>query len=323
MAFLPESPRWLIKKGRDDKAARALGRLHGTAPTDSDVKSEIEDIKANLRIEEELGENSYLDCFKQGPNKILLRTLTGIFLQAWQQLTGINFIFYYGTTFFTRAGIPNPFTVSIATNVVNVVMTIPALWGVDHVGRRRLLIIGAIGMLVCEYLVAIIGVTISVSNTAGQKCLVAFVCIYIAFFASTWGPIAWVVTSEIFPLAVRAKAMSLSTASNWLWNFGIGYATPYIVNPGYGNLGAKVFFIWGSTCVGCLLFTYFCIPETKGLSLEQIDILYQNCDPRHSVSYRDQLIAHNVHAADEDAIAKVSDDVKHPEKGETNAKEQV
>jgi sugar porter (SP) family MFS transporter len=327
MIFLPESPRWLVKKHQEERAARSLSRLLAASPDDADVRAEIEDIKANLRIEEELGQNGYLDCFKQGPNKILLRTLTGIFIQAWQQLTGINFIFYYGTTFFTRAGIPNPFIITIATNVVNVGMTIPALWAVDHVGRRRLLLIGAAGMLVCEYLVAIIGVTISVTNTAGQKCLVAFVCIYIAFFASTWGPIAWVVTSEIFPLAVRAKAMSLSTASNWLWNFGIGYATPYIVNPEFGNLGAKVFFIWGSTCVGCLVFTYFCVPETKGLSLEQIDILYQNTTPVKSVAYRDQLIAHNVHAADEDAIGKVNEDIKihghNTDKAETSAEEKV
>jgi SP family sugar:H+ symporter-like MFS transporter len=172
-----------------------------------------------------------------------------------------------------------------------------------------------------------------VENQAGQKCLVAFVCIYIAFFASTWGPVPWVVTGEIYPLAVRAKAMSLSTASNWLWNFGIGcvilgspvggrvtdsldsYATPYIVNKEYGNLGPKVFFIWGSTCLGCLVFTYFCVPETKGLSLEQIDILYQNTTPVKSVAYRNQLIAHNVHAADEEAIAKVTDETH--EKGIT------
>jgi len=161
-------------------------------------------------------------------------------------------------------------------------------------------------MIVCEYLIAIIGVTISVENTAGQKVLIAFVCIYIAFFAATWGPIAWVVTGEIFPLQIRAKAMSLSVASNWLWNFGIGYATPYLVDqstPGptgikAANLGAKVFFIWGSTCVGCWIFTYFCIPETKGLSLEQIDLLYHHTTPRKSVSYRAAMLERDVSAKD-------------------------
>jgi SP family sugar:H+ symporter-like MFS transporter len=132
-----------------------------------------------------------------------------------------------------------------------------------------------------------------------------------AFFASTWGPIAWVVIGEIFPLNVRAKGIALSAASNWLWNWAIAYATPFLVNPGPGNadLGSKVFFIWGSTCVGCLIFTYFCIPETKGLSLEQVDIMYQNTTPIKSPAYRRQLIANDVHAADHEAIARVSSKV--------------
>jgi len=293
MFFLPESPRYLIKRGREDQAARALARLISASPEDPEVAVELNEIRANLRAEEELGEAGYADCFRMSHNKILFRVMTGIWLQAWQQLTGINFIFYYGTTFFQRSGISDPFLISVATNVVNVGMTIPGIYLVDKVGRRSLLLIGAAGMLVCEYLVAIVGVAVSADNLAAQKVLIAFVCIYIAFFAATWGPIAWIVTGEIFPLNVRAKAMSMSTASNWLWNFGIGYATPYLVNPGKGNadLGVKVFFIWGSTCVGCLIFTYFCIPETKGLSLEAIDVLYQNTTPRNSVAYRRRLVA--------------------------------
>lgn len=112
-----------------------------------------------------------------------------------------------------------------------------------------------------------------------------------------------------------------SPVSGRVTNSADSYATPYIVNPEYGNLGPKVFFIWGSTCFGCLLFTYFCVPETKGLSLEQIDILYQNTTPIKSVAYRNQLIAHNVHAADEDAIHKVTDDIH--EKATTSADEKV
>ncbi|KAF8603793.1 general substrate transporter [Ceratobasidium sp. AG-I] len=304
MSLLPESPRYLVKRGRDEAARRALGRLLSLSPDDSVVENELSDIRAAQRAEEELGTGSYLDCFRQGPNKILTRVMTGVFLQAWQQLTGINFIFYYGTTFFQHSGIKDPFLISIATNVVNVGMTIPGIYLVDKAGRRSLLLIGAAGMLICEFLVAIIGVTISTENLAGQKVLIAFVCIYIAFFAATWGPIAWVVTGEIFPLNLRAKAMSMSTASNWLWNFGIGYATPYLVNsgPGNANLGVKVFFIWGGTCVGCFLFTFFLIPETKGLSLEQIDILYQNTNAIHSVAYRRELIAEDVRPAAPGAI---------------------
>ncbi|KAI0372752.1 general substrate transporter [Pilatotrama ljubarskyi] len=300
MFYLPETPRWLIKKGRDEAAAKSLSRLTSLPPDDPEVQTELEDIRAALREEQARGESSYLDCFKFNRSKIAFRTLSGIFIQAWQQLTGINFIFYFGTTFFKNAGIKDPFLTSVATNIVNVFMTLPGMWGVERFGRRSLLLWGAVVMCICEYIVAIIGVTISVNNTAGQKALIALVCIYIAAFASTWGPIAWVIVGEIFPLNIRAKAMSLSVASNWLWNWAISYATPYLVNsdPGDANLGVKVFFIWGSTCAGCVLFTYFCIPETKGLSLEQVDLLYQNSTPITSARYRRELITRDVHIAD-------------------------
>ncbi|PBK72410.1 MFS monosaccharide transporter [Armillaria solidipes] len=293
MLFLPESPRWLIKKGRDDQAAVSLSRLTGLPADHPDLEADIIEIRANLEEEQAMGETSYLDCFRNTKNRMALRTWTGILIQAWQQLTGINFIFYYGTTFFHNSGISSAFLISIATAIVNVFMTIPGIYGVEKVGRRSLLLYGAAGMCICEFIVAIVGVTISVDNVTGQKVLIAFVCIYIAIFASTWGPIAWVITGEIFPLEVRAKAMSLSVASNWLWNFAIGYATPYIVNPGPGNanLGSKVFFIWGSTCACCCIFTYFFIPETKGLSLEQIDLMYQHTLPVNSLRYRARLIA--------------------------------
>jgi len=278
MFFLPESPRYLIKKNRPDQARISLARVLRADIDSAEVKAEFDEIEANLIHEQSVGQTSYIDCFRNGPGHNRARVLTGIFLQAWQQLTGINFIFYYGTTYFTQAGFSNPFIITIITNVVNVVSTLPGMWAVDNLGRRRLLLIGAAGMCVCEYIVAIVGVSTPSTNGSAQKSLVAFVCIYIFFFAASWGPVAWVVTGELYPLGIRAKAMSMSTASNWLWNWGIGYATPYLVKEGAGNagLGSKVFFIWGSTCLGCLIFTYFFIPETKGLSLEQVDELYND-----------------------------------------------
>jgi len=180
-------------------------------------------------------------------------------------------------------------------------MTLPGAWGIERFGRRKLLLIGAAGMCVCEFIVAIVGVSVSTSNLAGQHVLIAFVCIYIAFFASTWGPIAYVIIGEIFPLQVRAKAMAMSSASNWLWNFGIGYATPFLVNKQVGSAGlqVKVFFIWGSTCACCFLFAYLCVPETKGLSLEQIDLMYQNTTPLTAGPYRARLLAEDIHASQE------------------------
>lgn len=97
-------------------------------------------------------------------------------------------------------------------------MTVPGIWAVDKAGRRPLLLLGAAGMAISQLIVAIVGITVSDTNLAGQKVLIAFVCIFIAFFAATWGPLAWVVTGEIYPTSIRARAMSMSTASNWLLN---------------------------------------------------------------------------------------------------------
>ncbi|KIM38716.1 hypothetical protein M413DRAFT_75786 [Hebeloma cylindrosporum] len=299
MALLPESPRYLLLKDRQAEARQALGRLMTLPPDSPEVEAEALEISTALAIEKQTESTSYLDCFKNNESRNGFRTWTGIFMQGWQQLTGINFIFYYGTTFFQQAGIKNPFIITIIADVVYTVMTIFGIQLIDRVGRRKLLLIGAAGMCISEFIVAIVGVTagnptITPSgvevNLAAQRVLIAFTCIYIAFFATSWGPVIWVLTGEIFPLGIRAKSMSLAVASNWLWNFGIGYATPYLVNPTTtgingvkaANLGVKVFFIWGSTCVGCLIFTYFIIPETKGLSLEQIDLLYRESSSMYS-----------------------------------------
>jgi MFS family permease len=161
------------------------------------------------------------------------------------------------------------------TSVVNVVGTVPGLILVEKWGRRPLLMCGAIGMSVCQLIVASVGTALPDSSSA-SKALIAFVCFYIVFFASTWGPCAWVVTGEIFPLKARAKGLSITTASNWLLNWAIAYATPYLVNdgPGNANLGSKVFFVWGGFCCICVAFVHFFIYETKSLSLEQVDELY-------------------------------------------------
>jgi SP family sugar:H+ symporter-like MFS transporter len=145
---------------------------------------------------------------------------------------------------------------------------------VERLGRRNLLLLGAVGMCVCQFIVAITGTVAGTSDIAAQRAAIAFVCIYIFFFASSWGPVAWVVTGELFPLKARAKCLSMTTASNWLLNWAIAFATPYMVDVEHANLQSKVFFVWGSFCFVCIAFVYFMIYETKGLSLEQVDELY-------------------------------------------------
>lgn len=295
MLILPETPRYLIRSGRPDKAAKALGRIRRLPSEHPAVAAELTEIKANHDFESSIGKSSYLDCFKP---PILKRQFTGMALQALQQLTGINFIFYYGTKYFQNSGVSSGFVISMITSAINVGSTIPGMYAIDKWGRRPLLFWGAIGMCVSQFIVAMCGTLstgqrdngdIYVKNLAGQKAAVSFVCIYIFFFASTWGPLAWVVTGEIFPLKTRAKSLSMTTATNWLFNWAIAYSTPYLVNygSGYANLQSKIFFIWFGCCFVCIAFVWFFIYETKGLSLEEVDQLYDEVKvARHSTKWR-------------------------------------
>ena len=228
MMLLPETPRYLIRSGNVDRAARSLGRLRRLPYNHPSVTAELAEISASHSQEEAAmqtaaggaGSVGILDCFRGG---MLKRQLTGMALQALQQLTGINFIFYYGTQYFTNSGVRNAFVVQMITSGINVVSTLPGLWAMERWGRRPLLLGGAVGMCVAQLIVALLGTLttgqtasgdIVVFDLAAQKASIAFVCIYIFFFASTWGPLGWVVTGEIFPLKHRARALAMTTATN-------------------------------------------------------------------------------------------------------------
>lgn len=280
LLVLPETPRFLIKSGQKDAAALSLSRLRRLDITHPALVEELAEIQANHEYEMALGPDTYKAIFFGNPH-LGRRTLTGCGLQMLQQLTGVNFIMYYGTFFFHGANVQNPFTISLVMQIINVVSTIPGLLVVESWGRRKLLIVGAIGMAICQLIIASFTTVVGDSNQAtANQILLIFVSIYIFFFAASWGPVAWVVTSEIYPLKVRAKANSISTASNWLLNFGIAYGTPYMVEggSGYADLGARVFFVWGAFCIVAIFFVWCMVYETSKISLEQIDEMYERVD---------------------------------------------
>lgn len=288
LLIMPETPRFLIKNGQKEAAALSLSRLRRLDITHPALIEELHEIEANHEYEMALSADSYKDIFFGSPH-LGRRTLTGCGLQMLQQLTGVNFIMYYGTVFFVGANVSNPFTISLVMQIINFLSTIPGLLVVESWGRRKLLIVGAVGMAICQLTIASVSTALGDTRTqghgedsdprtvVGNQILIIFVAIYVFFFAASWGPVAWVVTSEIYPLKVRAKAMSVSTASNWLLNFGIAYGTPYMVEQGqgYGGLGARVFFVWGAFCIVAIFFVYCMVYETSKISLEQIDEMYE------------------------------------------------
>lgn len=277
LVVLPETPRFLVKKGRKEAAGLSLSRLRRLDITHPALIEELQEIMANHQYELTLGPDTYKDVLVGTPH-LGRRTFTGCGLQMLQQLTGINFIMYYSTSFFDGVGVSSPYTKSLIINVINVASTFPGLFVIESWGRRRLLMAGAAGMAVCQLLMASFTTAVGQElRSVSQTILIVFCCLNIFFFAASWGPVVWVVTSEIYPLKVRAKAMSLTTASNWALNFGIAYSAPFMVSSGAGtaSFGPKVFFIWGAFCILALLFVYCTVYETSKISLEQIDEMYE------------------------------------------------
>ncbi|KAJ5588576.1 hypothetical protein N7537_011254 [Penicillium hordei] len=310
LLFLPDSPRYFVKKGRIEDARRSLCIVRDQPPDSEYIEAELSEIIANEEYERSVIPDagwfgSWKNCFTGSlwvQKSNLRRTILGTSLQMMQQWTGVNFIFYFSTTFLQATGaISNTFLTSMIFTIVNVFSTPISFYTVEKLGRRPLLIFGALGMLICQFLVAIIGVTIGfnkthisdsgstiANNISAVNAQVALIAIYIFFFASTWGPGAWILIGEIFPIPIRSRGVALSTASNWLWNTIIAVITPYMVgdNPGEANMRSSVFFVWGSLCAACFVYAYFLVPETKGLSLEQVDKMMEESTPRTSSKWR-------------------------------------
>lgn len=283
MVSMPESPRFLVQHGRLDEARRGLAFVNKLSPEDPGVYAEVESIAGAIEAEEAAGKATWGELVTGRP-KIFLRLMTGCFVQSLQQLSGNNYFFYYGTTLFAAVGMNDSFQTSIIFGIVNFASTFVSLWAVEQFGRRINLMAGSIGTVICLVIYASVGVADlypdgannpDVTNKPAGNAMIAFACFFIFCFASTWGAVTFVVTSEIYPLRIRGKGMSLAQSCNWLWGFLISFFTPFITGAIHFGFG----FVFMGCMVFSIFFTFFIIPETKGLSLEEVDELYESGVP--------------------------------------------
>ncbi|KAM0751864.1 general substrate transporter [Meredithblackwellia eburnea MCA 4105] len=268
----PESPRYYLTRGNLDQARVNLGKLRGLPVGDIELEAELQATLREVDAEKEAKEKSYWDCFSL-EGRMRLRTLIGIAVQAGQQWSGVNFFFSYGVKFFASAGISDSYLIQVVLSAVNVISTFPGLWAVENLGRRKTLFIGSGIMFVGQVVAGSLGTAYPDGAVAG-KVLIAFSCFFIFGFASSWGPLGWVVAAEQFPVDLAPYCVAFATGSNWINNFLLAIITPYITDAGYGNLQAKITFVWAAAIVLFTTFVFFFVPETKGLSLIQVDELY-------------------------------------------------
>ena len=270
MLVLPESPRWLAGHGRMADAEVILRRLRGTA----EVSDELSTLRRDLSRE-----RGGLASASELLSPRLRRPLTiGIGLAMFQQITGINTVIYFAPTIFQSAGLSSAATAILATagvGAVNVIMTIVSIRLIDRVGRRQLLFWSLGGMAVTLFVLCAVFYT----GASGQFAWVAVasVAAFVGFFAIGLGPVFWLLIAEIFPLALRGRAMSLATVANWLFNLVVSATFLNLVGA-VGSAGA--FLAYAGLSLVALVFVAVMVPETKGRSLEQLeDSLAENQRP--------------------------------------------
>jgi sugar porter (SP) family MFS transporter len=259
LMFIPNSPRWLVGCGHVDQARAVLQRIRGP----EQVESELSAIRHSVAQQKEHWSELL------GP---LLRPamIVGVGLAIAQQITGINTVIYYAPTIFKFAGLSSA-SVAILANVgvgvVNVVLTVVAMQLIDRVGRRPLLLVSLAGMALGLF---VLGLAFSLPQLSGSLgwIAVASLMVYVGSFAVGLGPVFWLILSEIYPLRIRGRAMSVGTVANWSANLIVALSfltlTQVLGKP-------TTFWLYGIVSVGSWLFAFFLVPETKGRSLEEIE----------------------------------------------------
>ena len=262
MLFLPESPRWLASRGQHDRARDMLARIRGT----SDISAELQEIESSLARADESGRLADLLAPSVRPALVV-----GAGLAIFQQVTGINTVIYYAPLIIQSAGISSASGAILATagiGAVNVVMTIVAMWLIDRMGRRPLLLVGIAGMVVT---LGLLGLAFYMSEkSSGPLVWIAVLSMmaYVASFAISLGPIFWLLISEIYPLKIRSSGQGLAAAVNWGSNLLVSLTFLTLLQ----MIGAaSTFWLYGLFAVAAWIFSYFRVPETKGRTLEEIE----------------------------------------------------
>lgn len=259
--FVPESPRWLTKYGRHEKALAVLSRVGGPA----NAERQLESIKNAIARES----GSLAQLLKPGMRIVLV---IGIVLAVLQQVTGINVFLYFGTEIFKKMGSGTHAALlkEVIVGVVNLTFTVIAIWTVDRLGRKPLMLFGSAGMGIC---LAAMGLAGYLRQTTGMWMLI-FILGYIACFALSVGPVTWVILSEIFPTRIRGRAMGVATVFLWLANYIVTQTftmmdeSPWLIEKFRHGFP---FWIYGVFCACLLVFVWRFVPETKGKTLEQIE----------------------------------------------------
>ena len=259
ICFVPETPRYLVSIGQDEKAESILSRINGSAK----AKQILHDIKNTMTVKtEKLMTYGALCIF------------VGIMLSVFQQAVGINAVLYYAPRIFGDMGMENPMVITVFMGVINILFTLVAIFTVEKLGRKPLLICGSLGMALGAF-----GVALTFGHAGMEMVTAASLLVYSASFMFSWGPITWVLIAEIFPNTIRGAAVAIAVAFQWIFNFIVSstFVPMFNMHLSEGDDFGHWFTygLYGIICVIAALFVWRLVPETKGKTLEDMSRLWK------------------------------------------------
>jgi len=305
--FLNESPRWLTKKGRHAEALKSLSYIRNEEPSSEAVALELAEIRAAVEEELHLTEGvTWKECIVPG---VRYRFITGFMIMFCQQFSGTNSIGYYAPEIFQTVGVSKTNASLFATGIYGTVKVITTgffLWlGIDRFGRRKPLLAGAAWMSLMMFILGAVLVTHPPNTkdtnhvSSASIAMVVMIYLYVMGYSASWGPIPWVYLSEIFPTRLRGYGVGMGAATQWLFNFVITEITPNAV----AHIGWRTFLMFGIFCLGNLTFVFFFIKETKGRTLESMDVLFGTIDEAKRAEDVERMMMEKTHVIHEENAA--------------------
>lgn len=259
ICFVPESPRYLVMSGQDNKALSVLSRINGFSKAEEIIK----EIKSTLTTKTE-------KLFTYG----FMCVFVGIMLSVFQQAVGINAVLYYAPRIFNDMGMGNPMMQTVMMGVINISFTLVAVFTVEKIGRKPLLIWGSVGMAIGAFIVAA-----TFGNQSLNMVTMVALMVYSASFMFSWGPICWVYMAELFPNTIRGTATAIAVAFQWIFNFIVSssFVPMFNMHLAKGDDFGHWFTygLYGVICVIAAVFVWKLVPETKGKTLEDMTALWK------------------------------------------------
>lgn len=280
LLFVKESPRWLARRGRNEEALHNLAFLRRRHESDEEIIIEFAEIEASVKEEVEGGLSLFQAVRQKGTP---IRFIIAFVLFVFQQWAGQNAVNYFGPQIFSSIGYQGTTPKLLATGIYGVVKVVATLiavsFGIERLGRRLSLLGSAAGMGILFYIIGALLKTHppdadATIPSSASKAMAGLIYIYCCAYSFGWGPVPWVVVAEIFNNRTRASGVAFASATQWLFNFSLSQATPRMVS----NLGWKLFIVFATINIGGMVPFSYLLPETKGKTLEEMDVIFGTID---------------------------------------------